>query len=1098
MNKILKKTIYSLDTFSKLNDILGKKQHIHLSAVSGSLRSFIASYIFEQLKNPLLIIASDLDTAQIIREDLEIILDSQKIGFLPALAGDNITHHVSDPALMSLRMEAIQSLLEDDYWVIVATSDGLIEPLPLPEDFVDRQLYLKKGMSVDYDTLLRQLQDIGLSREGLVESVGDFSVRGGIVDLYSWNYDDPIRIELFGNEIESIRRFDVISQRSMEMLDEVTILPKLGTAKRTTFINTFIPDSAVLFCDDTDVLLNKTEECEQKFIADDPEDNTEKNCLSKKEVKQLLQKHMLIETNLIAPKNTANINMHSLPHPDFNGSIKLFLKYLNKLIVQNPKTKFYIQAINQTQAERIKEIIEEEDIVIRAEYLDKSLHNGFVLPQQQVQILTDHEIFNKLKRHKTYRRFKTGDYLRRLSTLSLHDYVVHEDYGIGQYLGLDIIRFGDTEKECIKIGYQDGDYLFVAVDRLNLIQKYSSEEGLTPKLTKLGSTEWERTKKKTKESIKKVAKELIEIYAKRKAKPGFKFSEDSHWQKEVEALFPYEETPDQMRAIEEVKRSMEDAQPMDRLLCGDVGFGKTEVALRAAFKAMMDGKQAAILAPTTILAFQHFENFKERLKEFPVNIEMLNRFRTVKQQRVILEGLAKGEIDLVIGTHRLLSDDVRFKDLGLLIIDEEQRFGVKHKEKLKKYRATVDILSMTATPIPRTLHMALMGARDLSNIETAPRNRLPVHTEIIHWNDDVIYRIVNRELERKGQIYFVHNRVETIESMKTRLEELVPHARIAIGHGQMNEKKLEKVMLDFMHYKYDILLSSMIIENGLDISNVNTIIINRAERFGLSQLYQLRGRVGRSTEQAYAYLLVPPMNRLSETARKRLRTIQDFTDLGSGFKVALRDLEIRGAGNLLGKEQSGFVQTVGFDMYCKILDEAVEELSKGGEVEIAEGLMEKKRKYIEPKLDVNFDLLIPNKYIANNAERIAIYHRAVNLNDTEQITELEKELQDRFGTMPENARLFLEAMTVKILAGHLYAKRVIINNRVLKLFFSEEAQNDDAFFQDTIPRLMEQKLTAVHFLNQKDLGVEIALKGDDNLSKLAFSKKILHYVMNNG
>jgi transcription-repair coupling factor (superfamily II helicase) len=553
-----------------------------------------------------------------------------------------------------------------------------------------------------------------------------------------------------------------------------------------------------------------------------------------------------------------------------------------------------------------------------------------------------------------------------------------------------------------------------------------------------------------------------------------------------------------MRAIEEVKRSMEDAQPMDRLLCGDVGFGKTEVALRAAFKAVMDGKQAAILAPTTILAFQHFENFKERLKEFPVNIEMLNRFRTVKQQRVILEGLAKGEIDLVIGTHRLLSDDVRFKDLGLLIIDEEQRFGVKHKEKLKKYRATVDILSMTATPIPRTLHMALMGARDLSNIETAPRNRLPVHTEIIHWNDDVIYRIINRELERKGQIYFVHNRVETIESMKTRLEELVPHARIAIGHGQMNEKKLEKVMLDFMHYKYDILLSSMIIENGLDISNVNTIIINRAERFGLSQLYQLRGRVGRSTEQAYAYLLVPPMNRLSETARKRLHTIQDFTDLGSGFKVALRDLEIRGAGNLLGKEQSGFVQTVGFDMYCKILDEAVEELSKGGEVEIAEGLMEKKRNYIEPKLDVNFDLLIPNKYIANNAERIAIYHRAVNLNDTEQIAELEKELQDRFGTMPENAQLFLEAMTVKILAGHLYAKRVIINNRVLKLFFSEEAQNDDAFFQDIIPRLMEQKLTAVHFLNQKDLGVEITLKGEDNLSKLAFSKKILHYVMNNG
>lgn len=1097
MDKTLKKTLYALDTFAEIEKELKSNRHIHLSAVSGSLRSFVASFIYEKLKKPLLIIASGIDDAQIIREDLEIILGTDKIGFLPALKGDSITHHVSDPALMSLRMEAIQSLLEDENWIIVATSEGLIEPFPLPEDFVDNQLYLKKGISVNYDTLLEQLQNIGLNREGLVESVGDFSVRGGIIDLYSWNYDDPIRIELFGSEIESIRRFDVISQRSMEALDEVTILPKLGASTQTTYINKFIPEEAVIYCDDTDMLLNKVESCEQKTDNGDFEESQIEKCLSKKEVSRLLQEHLLFETNLIAHKNIHSINFNSLPHPNFNGSIKLFLQYLKKTAAKNPKTKFYIQAINETQAERVKDIIEEEDIIIRAEYINKSLHNGFVLPQQQLQVLTDHEIFNKLKRHKTYRRFKTGDYLRRLSTLSLNDYVVHDDYGIGQYLGLDIIRFGDIEKECIKIGYQDGDYLFVAVDRLNLIQKYSSEEGLTPKLTKLGSTEWERAKKKTKESIKKVAKELIEIYAERKAKPGFRFSQDSHWQKEVEALFPYEETPDQLRAIEEVKRSMEDEQPMDRLLCGDVGFGKTEVALRAAFKAIMDGKQAAILAPTTILAFQHFENFKERLKEFPVNIEMLNRFRTAKQQREIVEGLAKGEIDLIIGTHRLLSDDVVFKDLGLLIIDEEQRFGVKHKEKLKKYRATVDILSMTATPIPRTLHMALMGARDLSTIETPPRNRLPVHTEIIHWNDDVIYRIINRELERKGQIYFVHNRVETIESMKARLEELLPHARIAIGHGQMNEKKLEKVMLDFMDYKYDVLLSSMIIENGLDISNVNTIIINRADRFGLSQLYQLRGRVGRSTEQAYAYLLVPPMNKLSETARKRLRTIQDFTELGSGFKVALRDLEIRGAGNLLGKEQSGFVQTVGFDMYCKILDEAVEELSKGGGVEIAEGLIEKKKKYVEPKLDVNFDLLIPSKYIANNAERIAIYHRAVNLNDTGQISELQKELEDRFGALPENAHLFLEAMTVKILAGHLYAKRVIINDRFLKLIFSEEAQNDDAFFQEVIPRLMEQKLTPVHFLNQKDLGVEITLKGDDYLSKLAFSKKILRYVMNN-
>ncbi len=1102
MNKTLKNTIFSLDSFKQLKNGLSNRRHLHLSAASGSLRSFISSFIFEQLKNPLLIISSDLDSAQKMKEDLEIILESGKVGFLPAIESDTIIHHASNPALMSLRMEAIQTFLEDDHWIVVATIEGLLESLPIPEDFVDNQLYLKTGMSVDYDLLLTHLQRIGLSRESLVESVGEFSVRGGIIDMYSWNYEDPIRIELFGNEIESIRRFDVISQRSQEILDEVTILPKIGDNNRgKTFINNFISDSTVLFCEDTDVLLSKIDDYwtngSNDYTNKKNEMPPEERFLAKSEVEKLLQKHLLIETNLIAREDVLNITFNSLPHPDFNGSIKLFFKYLNKTISENSKIKFYLQSINQSQSERIREIIDEEDILLRATYMDKSLHSGFILPQDGLHILTDHEIFNKLKRHRTYKKFKTGDYLRRLSTLSLHDYVVHNDYGVGQYLGLDTIEFGNTKKECIKIGYREGDCLFVAVDRLNLIQKYSSDEGLKPKITKLGTTEWEKTKKKTKESIKKVAKELIEIYAKRKAKPGFKFSEDSHWQKEVEALFPYEETPDQLRAIKEVKKSMEHPEPMDRLLCGDVGFGKTEVALRAAFKAIMDGKQSAILAPTTILAFQHYGNFKERLKEFPVNIEMLNRFRTPKQQKQIIEGLAIGNIDLVIGTHRLLSDDVIFKDLGLLIIDEEQRFGVRHKEKLKKYRATVDILSMTATPIPRTLHMALMGARDLSNIDTPPRNRLPVNTDIIHWNDDVIYRIINRELERKGQIYFVHNRVETIESMRDRLVELVPHARIAIGHGQMNEKRLETVMLDFIHHKYDILVSSMIIENGLDISNVNTIIINRADKFGLSQLYQLRGRVGRSTEQAYAYLLVPPMDRLTETARKRLRTIQDFTDLGSGFKVALRDLEIRGAGNLLGKEQSGFVQTVGFDMYCKILNEAVEELSKGSSVEITDGIIEKKSKYIEPKLDVNFDLLIPNNYISNEAERIAIYHRTVNLNNTDQIDDLEKELEDRFGKLPEKALLFLEAMNVKILAGHLYARRVILNNRVLKLIFSEEAQNDDSFFQDVIPRLMNQTFTSVRFLNQKDLGVEITLKGDDYLSKLAFSKKILHYIMNN-
>ena len=722
-----------------------------------------------------------------------------------------------------------------------------------------------------------------------------------------------------------------------------------------------------------------------------------------------------------------------------------------------------------------------------------SLHGGFLIPDLGIHILTDHEIFKRFKQRKTLKRFKNGEYIRSLSGLKLYDFVVHIDYGIGQYHGMETLQYGDIKKECIKIIYQDNDILYVTVDRLNRVQKYSTEGSGLPKLTKLGGTEWERNKKKTKESLKKIASELINIYAGRKATGGFEFSDDNHWQKELEASFIFEETDDQLRSISQVKSDMQKSEPMDRLLCGDVGFGKTEVAIRAAFKAVMDGKQAAILVPTTILAFQHLETFRERVKEFPVQIELLNRFRSQKEQKQILENLEQGKIDIIVGTHRLLSDDVKFKDLGLLIIDEEQRFGVKHKEKLKKYRLSVDILSMTATPIPRTLHMALMGARDLSHIDTPPRNRLPVHTEIIHWNQDRLREIIRRELNRKGQVYFVHNRVESIETMRETLQQIVPEARIVTGHGQLPERRLEKVMFDFMHNKYDVLIASMIIENGLDIPNVNTIIINRADKFGLSQLYQLRGRVGRANLQAYAYLLAPPLEKITEVARKRLRAILDFTELGSGYKVALRDLEIRGAGNLLGKEQSGFVQSVGFELYCKILNEAVKEINQGQSIDAAEL---NSKSYTDPKIDTDYDLLIPEDYIPNDLERISIYHRLVNFTEIEQIEQLKDELSDRYGKIPDQVFCFLMTIELKVLAGRLYSERFIKKGNRLKMIFSEQAQEDDDFYSAYIPKLMKQNSTQVKFLNQDKLGVEIIIKGESLTEQLSFGKKLLQTIVN--
>lgn len=1082
----------------KLASLLAERAAIHVRNSNGSFRSFIAAHLFDKNQRPVLYVANDLDSAECMRDDMEQLIGRDQVVFLPAVGYEPYDHHTPNPTSLSMRMEAMQKFISEEKWVAVATIEGLIEHFPTPEDFLDNQLYLKKGNTLDFDRFIDHLQLIGFKREELVEQVGDISIRGGIVDVFTWNSEEPIRIELFGDVIESIRKFDVISQRSVKELEEFDILPNLFLSENRTFINRLLPEETVLFLEDKQVIDTQYQtyfdKARRVYLEGDESAPPETLYLNPEKWREITERMSRLSSDLVPPESATIVDFQTRPHPDFNGSIKLFLDDLRKKNNQREKATLFFQCLNRDQAERLEEIIEEEGIAFNGRFDTGTLHSGFAVPALGLEILTDHQIFKRFKRRHTYRRFKSGAYLRQLSNLNLYDYVVHIDYGIGQYMGLSTIDYGGVKKECIKIVYRDNDSLFVTVDRLNRVQKFSSEEGIKPKITKLGSGEWDRVKQRTKESLKQIAAELIQIYAGRKAQNGISFSTDNHWQKELEASFIYEETGDQLKAISDVKKDMEKSEPMDRLLCGDVGFGKTEVALRAAFKAVMDGKQAAVLVPTTILAFQHHQTFSQRMKEFPVRVEVLNRFRSAAEQKRILHDLKEGQVDIIIATHRLLSGDILFKDLGLLVVDEEQRFGVSHKEKLKKYRLSVDVLSMTATPIPRTLHMALMGARDFSNIETPPRNRLPVYTEIMHWTDDKIRYIVQKELKRGGQIYFVHNRVDTIDAVKETLSEIIPEARFVVGHGQLPEHKLEKVMLDFVAGKYDVLVSSMIIENGLDIPNVNTIIINRADKFGLSQLYQLRGRVGRSNVQAFAYLIVPPMDKLTELARKRLRTIQDFTELGSGYKVALRDLEIRGAGNLLGKQQSGFVQTVGFDLYCRILDEAVKELQKGLKIGDGEQPAGGDGRYTDPKLDTDFDLLIPDSFITSELERVAVYHRLVNFTDLEQIENLNEELRDRFGKLPVEVERFLLAIQLKVLAGKMLADRLILKKGELKLFFSEQAQDDEYFFKTQIPKMMNQGMAKISFIKQEKLGVHIFLKGREQLEQMAFAKKVLQFV----
>ncbi|TAD95122.1 MAG: transcription-repair coupling factor, partial [Bacteroidetes bacterium] len=896
---------------------------------------------------------------------------------------------------------------------------------------------------------------------------GQFAVRGGIIDIFSYANELPYRLELFGDEVESIRTFDPMTQLSKENKSFVSIIPnvqnKLLHESRESFLK-FIPKQTKIWVKDKNLILNTLqnyfdrakENFEQMTAKTDIKIISDPKILfeSAEEFQEQSKAFFMIEFGKIFTPSK-NDSEHKItyfetkPQPSFNKDFVLFSEHLADL--QSHHVRNLITAESPKQLERLAMILAEIDPQLKFEEFNISLHEGFYDQLMGMSCYTDHQLFERFHRYRSKVKYsKTKSLtLKELRSLQVGDYVTHVDYGVGRFAGLEKVEVNGKHQESIRLVYRDDDLLYVSIHALHKIAKYSGKDGNLPTLNKLGSQEWEKKKSAVKRKVKDIAKELISLYAKRKNAKGFAFSKDTYLQAELESSFLYEDTPDQAKATFDVKNDMESPHPMDRLVCGDVGFGKTEIAIRAAFKATYDGRQVAVLVPTTILAMQHFKTFSERLKNFPCKVDYVNRFRTEKEIKRILKELAEGKIDVLIGTHRVVSQDVKFKNLGLLVIDEEQKFGVKTKERLKEMCVSIDSLTLTATPIPRTLHFSMMGARDLSVIATAPPNRQPVTTEIHPFNDVIIRDAISYEIRRGGQVFFVHNRIGDIEEIANIIMRLVPDAKICYAHGQMEGKQLEKIMLKFIEGEYDVMVSTNIIESGLDIPNANTIMINRAQNFGLSDLHQMRGRVGRSNRKAFCYLLVPMKDGLSNDSRKRLSALEEFSELGDGFKVAMRDLDIRGAGNLLGAEQSGFISDLGFEMYHQILDDAVQELKEEEFASLFEKELDlKKIKEFKTDCSIETDLeiLIPEEYVSNISERLQLYSQADSVKDKEELTKFTKNLEDRFGKLPDQVKDLLKTVELRWLAEKIGFEKLAIKNNSLRASFVQ-SEGNDAYFQ---------------------------------------------------
>lgn len=1071
-----------------------KSSRTLLKGLNGSAHAFSIAAFYQQHNDSILIIEEDREKAAYLLNDLELILPHASIFFFPSSFKRLIYDNKIDAGNIVLRTEVLNKLSHSrTKSILISYPDALIEKLISKKDLNQNTLLLKTNEQISISFITDLLHTYEFDRVDFVAEPGQFSVRGSIVDIFSFSSDLPVRIDFFGDTVESIRTFEVDSQASLEVIQEIAIVPNIQNdliAKRNNSLFDFLPAKSHLFIHDAEWMFTAIDatlhQSSTKILQDLPVENIpEGEFHSSEYLKRKMLDFSIVEygeRNFFSTTEVYDFQCEN--QPNFNKNFESFRDKITEYYFNG--YEIVIFSSNEKQITRLQEILTEIhlDPSVKVSFVNQSIHRGFIDHTIRQCLFTDHELFERYHKFQLRGNIskKEAYTLRELTSLQPGDYVVHTDHGIGLFAGLARVEKNGAFQEVIRLTYQNNDTLLVSIHNLHKISKYRGKDGEVPNISKLGSVVWENMKKKTKSRVKDIARELIALYAKRKAETGFGFSPDSYLQQELEASFIYEDTPDQLKATQAIKEDMESLVPMDRLICGDVGFGKTEVAIRAAFKSAVDGKQVAVLVPTTILAMQHYYTFRNRLKDFPVRVDYISRFRKAKDQTILLKDLEDGKIDILIGTHRLIGKDVVFKDLGLLIVDEEQKFGVAVKEKLKSLKLNVDTLTLTATPIPRTLQFSMLGARDLSVINTPPPNRYPVLTEVHSFNPEIIRQAINYEMERNGQVFLIHNRVQNIYDIEAMVKKLCPKVKTIVGHGQMDGSKLEEVMLGFIQGDFDVLIATTIIESGLDIPNANTIIINDAQNFGLSDLHQLRGRVGRSNKKAFCYLMSPPLHSLPADARRRLKAIEEFSELGSGFQIAMQDLDIRGAGNLLGGEQSGFINEIGLETYQKILDEAMLELK---ETEFADLFPEEKlkephqKKFIQDSnIETDLPIHFPDTYIQNVAERLRLYRELDKILNEPDLQVFESQLIDRFGKLPSEAADLLQVVRLRWLAIELGMEKLILKGQKMLIYFIQN--QDSAYYQS--PAFSK----VLHFV-QRNVG-RCRMKENNDKLTLAFDQ----------
>jgi transcription-repair coupling factor (superfamily II helicase) len=1026
---------------------------VWLRGMTGSVKALFPAATVFQIPNRQIFVLTEKEEAAYFYSDLISLLGNEKVLFFPSSYKRSVQTGQLENTNVVLRTEVLNRISSEEKNLLVVTyTEALAEKVITKKKLKENTLFLRKGEKISPGFLHEVLREYGFEQVDFVFYPGQYSVRGSIADVYSFSNDEPYRIDFFGDEVESIRKFDVENQLSTEKVDKVSIVPNtqeiitsgdrpILLSELETFVS-FVPEKTIFWTENLAYTINYLNDLYENtdFLNTEEELSKDQVITGGHAILQHLEEKTVIEFGQTTQfKSSKVIEFNTVHQPSFNKNFGVLATNLE----EHEKEGFrnIILSDNEKQIERLNAIFQEIHGRVHFEPVLFTLHSGFIDYNLKLCCYTDHQIFERYHRYKYRGNFGSRESITLKELQGLHpgDFVVHIDHGIGQFGGLERIIINGKTQEAVRLVYQDKDVLYVSIHSLHRISKFKGKDGISPKIYKLGSAAWQKLKDKTKGRIKDIAKDLIALYAKRKNEKGFAFSPDSYLQNELEASFIYEDTPDQMKATQAVKMQMESSSPMDMLVCGDVGFGKTEVAIRAAFKAVTDGKQVGVLVPTTLLAMQHYKTFSERLKNFPCTVEYISRLRSPKIQKEVLSDLPEGKVDILIGTHKLLGKEVKFKDLGLLIVDEEQKFGVAAKEKLKQIKINVDTLTLTATPIPRTLQFSLMGARDLSIINTPPLNRHPIITELHSFNEDIIRDSILYEVQRGGQVFFIHNRIQNIKEIEAIINKICPGIKTVIAHGQMEGNKLENIMVDFVNGNYDVLVSTSIIESGLDIPNANTIIINNAQHFGLSDLHQLRGRVGRSNKKAFCYLLAPPQHTLTGEARRRLRAIEEFSELGSGFNIAMQDLDIRGAGNLLGSEQSGFIADIGFEAYNKILNEAIQELKENEFKDLfapSSPAEEAKQKFVSDcHIDTDLELLFPDEYVPNATERIHLYRTLDGSENEDQLIKFEKSIIDRFGQIPESTRELINVVRLRWLAIDLGFEKVILKNGRMILHF---------------------------------------------------------------